>query len=180
MVKKNLRITEDWTETNHMVLNEFYGLKCLTQDLSQVKYCESFIKFLLKFLKKPPRFHIEAIDPDNRRYSLILGYIHMLIINQNITIPQRFIINNIRKLFDNEIFKLVYYLSCKVIFSLPINVISKKLGLRCCNRSNHYSFCEFKWKELEKYTIFQIPTSLGCYFISSYRLSDIISNIFIN
>ena len=146
MVKLNphqsLPTIQNYCQTS--IFFEFYGLKYLNKEVTPATYSKRFFSFLIKFLKNPPKLAIKATDFSSTRTALLLAYLKMRIRHLKLKIPSRNIIAGIKKLLADEEFKTLYYFSCKIIFSLPIKVLSKELNLRCCNSQKHFIFCNSK------------------------------------
>ena len=172
--------TERIEEPVYPILNEFYGLKCLHKPIRNYQFLSKFIKYLLKLIERTPKISIRASDASSTRNAILFAYISLQIKTMGITLPKRFIVSKTKSLFSNQDFRFLYLLACKAIFSLPLAQLCTNLKIKCCNSSMHFEFCKQKWRELESYSICNIPKVFGFTPVTTYSISDLVDTIFIN
>lgn len=174
------RANVNFSEHTYTIFDEFYSNYHIKAMISEEKYRKNLLKSLIKLMKAPQKIRIQANSQVSANKTVLQSYLSLRLKSLHLRFSTRNILSKFSALFQKSCFPLLFYLACTILFDLPIDILCRKLGFRCCTSFNHMAFCHSKWKEMELYSLTKVPEFYGVRPITSCNLSSIANEVFNN
>jgi hypothetical protein len=156
------------------IFNEFYPENSVKSLVKPHRVYLTLMNLIEKYIKNQKVERVNATNRFKTINQVLLSFSHLKY--------QEFLASPGKKkgfshFVASEDFSKVFFIFCKYLFSRTVEVLIKKLKIRCCTSSKHFAFCKSKWCSLERFCIQNFPLHFNREPVTCIYIQDIVSEV---